>query len=84
MQPKRRMKEAKQGLKTMGAKKTGIRGKKQKKNRCKPEQEPLEKDDEEGHCNIHVAIKEQQEKNTVDSNRKRKKDRLTKEKVKSN
>jgi len=34
MQPKRRMKEAKKSLQSMGAKKTGIRGKKQKKNRC--------------------------------------------------
>lgn len=34
MQPKRRMKEAKKSLQSMEAKKTGIRGKKQKKNRC--------------------------------------------------
>ena len=50
----------------MGAKKTGIRGEKQKKNRCN--QNKNKKD-----WNIHVAIKEQQRKNTVDSNRKRRK-----------
>ena len=41
------------------------------------EHKPLENDDEEGHCNIHVAIKEQQEMNTVDSTRKRKKEKRT-------
>ena len=55
------------------------RDKREKKEReqVQPEQEPLEKDDAEGHCNIPVAIKEQQEKNTVDSNRKRKKEKRT-------
>ena len=76
MQPKRRMKEAKKSLQSMGAKKTDKR-EKTEKEQVQLEHKPLENDDEEGHCNIHVAIKEQQEKNTVDSTRKRKKEKRT-------
>ncbi|XP_074628924.1 uncharacterized protein LOC141886605 isoform X1 [Acropora palmata] len=48
-----------------------------KREKTEKEQVQLENDDEEGHCNIHVAIKEKQEKNTVDSTRKRKKEKRT-------
>ena len=51
-------KGSKKSLKSMGAKKTGIRGKRTEKEQMQPEQERLEKDDEEAHCNIHVTIKE--------------------------
>ncbi|XP_074628916.1 uncharacterized protein LOC141886600 isoform X5 [Acropora palmata] len=47
-----------------------------KREKTEKEQVQLENDDEEGHCNIHVAIKEKQE-NTVDSTRKRKKEKRT-------
>ena len=78
MQPKRRMKKSKKSLKGMGAKKTGIRGEKQKKKRCN--QNKNNKD-----WNIHVAIKEQQgKKHSGQQQKKKKKDRLTKEKVRSN
>ena len=60
-----------------GGKEDRDKREKTEKEQVQLEHEPLENDDEEGHCNIHVAIKEQQEKNTVDSTRKRKKEKRT-------
>ncbi|XP_068674406.1 cilia- and flagella-associated protein 251-like [Montipora foliosa] len=64
-------------FKKHGGKEDRDKREKTEREQVQPEQEALEKDDEEGHCNIPVAIKEQQEKNTVDSNRKRKKEKRT-------
>ena len=74
---KKKNEGSKKRFKKAGGKEDRDKREKTEKEQVQPEQEPLEKDDEEGNCNIPVTIKEQQEKNTVDSNRKRKKEKRT-------
>ena len=86
MQPKRRMKEAKKGLKSMGAKKTGIIGKKQKKNRCNRNKNHWRKMMKKATTIYLLQLKSSRRRTqwTATEKEKGKKDRLTKEKVKSN
>ena len=77
---------SKNKFKKHGGKEDRDKSEKTEKVKVQLEQEPLEKNDEAGHYNINVVIKEQQDKRTVDGNKKIKKgekDRLTKEKIKS-
>ena len=66
---------SKNKFKKHGGKEDRDKSEKTEKVKVQLEQEPLEKNDEAGHYNINVVIKEQQDKRTVDGNKKIKKRR---------
>ena len=61
---------SKNKFKKHGGKEDRDKSEKTEKVKVQLEQEPLEKNDEAGHYNINVVIKEQQDKRTVDGNKK--------------
>ena len=68
---------SKNKFKKHGGKEDRDKSEKTEKVKVQLEQEPLQKNDEAGHYNINVVITEQQEKRTVDGNKKRKKEKRT-------